>query len=139
MASPSENFTTSSRAKLVPYTRPSSEFRISAARMTAINAGDVPTNQASGSPPRHRDLRVQVQLRPCDCAPKDSGLIYVLKRFYIRIILFMILHWFITHPKSFETVLRLLSAISIILAHAGKMILEVGIECFSELRRLPSE
>ncbi|QRV80003.1 hypothetical protein RhiJN_08018 [Ceratobasidium sp. AG-Ba] len=141
MASPSENFTTSSRAKLVPYTRPSSEFRLSAARMAAINSGDhVPTNPAYGrSPPRNHDLRVQVQLRPCNRAPGDSCLIKSFKRVYKHIIFIIILNWFFTHPKSFETVLRLLAAISIIVVHAAKMIVEVVVLCFGELRQLPSE
>ncbi|KAG8705752.1 hypothetical protein FRC08_001467 [Ceratobasidium sp. 394] len=125
--SPSEVFATPSNMKLVPYTRPTSEFRVSPARAAATSATHVLTNPGNGYvhvPPKDRAVRVAVKNgKPMSC----------IKMTFIFFVWFMVIGFCVTHPQSFDILFRTSVAIVVILVQTVGIIVQIIISCFHEI------
>ncbi|KAG9095150.1 hypothetical protein FS749_010982 [Ceratobasidium sp. UAMH 11750] len=134
---------TPSNMKLVPYTRPSREFRVSSARAASVNATNVPTHV----PTNEREVRIKFQLIPLDAPTNDvvnkagpmawiKWLFNLIKRALVTFFWFVVAGFCITHPQSFDILLRLIVALTVIFLHAGGTIVGVLTECADEFADL---
>ncbi|KAG9092722.1 hypothetical protein FS749_015490 [Ceratobasidium sp. UAMH 11750] len=130
---------TPSNMKLVPYTRPSREFRVSPARAASINTTNVPIHV----PTNEREVRIKFQLIPLDAPTNNTvnkagpmawiyWLFDLIKRALVTFFWFLVASFCITHPQSFDILLRLIVALTVIFLHAGGTIVGVLTQCADE-------
>ncbi|KAG8709717.1 hypothetical protein FRC09_000503 [Ceratobasidium sp. 395] len=128
-------------ATLVPYTRPASEHRATAARAEALALARVPASMDSTYirilPGDRVSIKVVKPKEPKE--PKALKNLSTVDRIENTILLITTLTFVafcVTHPKSFEIFLRHGVAIGLTIAHTVTEVFFIIANCFTELNRL---
>ncbi|KAG8768814.1 hypothetical protein FRC12_005339 [Ceratobasidium sp. 428] len=129
-------------ATLVPYTRPASEHRTTAARAEALALARVPASMDSTYirilPGDRVSIKVVKPKDPKDHkAPKNHlSTVDRIENTILLVTMLTFIAFCVTHPKSFEIFLRHGVAIGLTIAHTVTEVFFIIANCFTELNRL---